>query len=248
MNIDKRQKQRNTYLQNEIKSISNILIEEFKKSYNVVEEIKRKIFCYIRISTDKQDYIRQKNILEERGYFNGKNCTYLCETYTGKTNNRPIFDDLLKNKINEGDTIVVESLTRLSRGGIAKTLDLISDLILKKKVNVYIIKEGFNLKAGEELDASTSFILGIFALIAKFERDIISERTKDSLRAKKVHGTKTGNAIGHPRTNKANQLNFIKTLEMIINNNVGQTKASIKTGFPKYTFNRDIKKCYEKSI
>ena len=208
--------------------------------------ITHKIYCYIRISTDKQDYIRQKNILEEKGYIDNNNCIYLSETYTGKSLSRPILDGLINNKIIEGDTIIVESLTRLSRGGLTKTLDIISDLILKKKVNVYILKEGFYLNAGKELDANTKLLLGIFAVLAQFERDLISERTKDSLRAKKILGTNTGNPIGHPRTKKSNQSNFIKTLELIINNNIGQGKASIRTGFPRDTFTRDIKKCYEK--
>ena len=55
-----------------------------------------------------------------------------------------------------------------------------------------------------------------------------------------------GNPIGHPRTRKANQSNFIKTLELIINNNLGQIKVSIKAGFPRDTFSKDTKKCYEK--
>ena len=57
------------------------------------------IYCYIRVSTDKQDYLRQENMLKEKNYINGVNCEYLTETGTGATlKGRPILQDLL-NKI-----------------------------------------------------------------------------------------------------------------------------------------------------
>lgn len=93
----------------------------------------RMVYCYIRISTDKQEFDRQFEILKERGYINGVNCVFVEEVFTGTTNKRPEFSNLLKN-LKEGDTLVVESLSRLSRGGVVKTLELISDLVQNKKL------------------------------------------------------------------------------------------------------------------
>ncbi len=204
------------------------------------------IYCYIRISTDKQEYSRQKQIFETKGYINGSNCEYIEETYTGTKTSRPIFDDLINNKIKEGDTLVVESLTRLSRSGVIRTLDLITNLIQNKKINVYVIKESFYLNAGEKLDANTNLLLGIFSVLGQFERDLLSERTKEALKAKKINGTNSGNPIGRPRKYNSTKSNFIRTLELMIDKKMGQDKASMYTEYPSRSFKNDLQKCYVK--
>ena len=200
------------------------------------------IYCYIRISTDKQEFDRQENIFKTRGYVNGENCEYITETYTGTKNNRPVLDDLLNNKMTSGDTLVVESLTRLSRSGVIRTLDLITKLIQERKINVYVLKEGFYLNAGEKPDANTNLLLGIFSVLGQFERDLISERTKEALKAKREKGIK----VGHPRTIKSSRKNFIKTLRFMLDNKCGINKAIMYTEYPLVSFSNDLKKCYEK--
>lgn len=185
------------------------------------------IYCYIRKSTDKQSYDRQIHILKERGYIDGINCTYIEESYTGKKTKRPIFEKLLKN-LNENDTIIVESLTRLSRGGIGKTFELINELIYDKKINVIILKENFNLRAGKDLDANTKLLLGIFSVVAEFERDLISERTKERLEALKAQGVK----LGRP-PKKETLLRYIDLLDYINNN-----ECNLKTALQINNFNK----------
>lgn len=204
------------------------------------------IYCYIRISTDKQEYDRQIQIFKDKGYINGSNCQYIEETYTGTKNNRPVLDDLLNNKIKESDTLIVESLTRLSRSGVIRTLDLITNLIQNKKINVYVLKEGFYLQAGEKPDANTNLLLGIFSVLGQFERDLISERTKEALKSKKINGTKSGKPIGRPREYKSTRENFIRTLELMIDKNLGQDRAVVYTEYPLITFKNDLKRCYTK--
>lgn len=204
-----------------------------------------KTYCYIRISTDKQEYDRQADILKERGYYDNVNCEYIEETYTGKTTKRPVFDNLIHNIIQKGDTIVATELSRISRS-VKDWSELIDYLLYKKQVNVIIFKENMNLKANGNMDAMTKLILNISAIFAQFERDIISERTRESLKAKKINGTKSGKPIGKPRSQWSTKENFIKTLEYMINNKVGQNKATIICRYPKDTFQNDIKKCYNK--
>lgn len=200
-----------------------------------------KTYCYIRISTEHQEYDRQIQIFKEKGYINGVNCEYVEETFTGSRTKRPIFDELIRC-MNKGDTLVCESLSRLSRSGIIKTLELVTELIQKRQINVIIFKENFNLLAGEKPDANTNLLLGIFAILGQFERDLTSERTKEGLKAVKSKGTK----LGKPRSNKSTKENFIKTLEYMVINNIGQKKATIHCNYPTDTFKRDIKKCYIK--
>lgn len=200
-----------------------------------------KTYCYIRISTDKQEYDRQIQIFKDKGYINGVNCEYIEETFTGTKTKRPEFDKLIK-KMEKSDTLVCESLSRLSRGGVIKTLDLITEFIQKKQINVIILKENFNLLAGEKPDANTNLLLGIFSVLGQFERDLISERTKEGLKAVKTKGTRLGKPKGQYNTKE----NFIKTLEKMINEHVGQDKATLWTRYPVKSFKNDLKKCYIK--
>lgn len=198
-------------------------------------------YCYIRVSTDKQDYKRQVQILKENGYKDKENCKYIEETYTGTKIHRPEFDKLM-NLFNKGDTLICTDLYRLSRGGVVKTLELITLLIKEKEININIIKEGFKLKGGKTPDAMTNLLLGIFSVFGQFERDLASERTIDGLKATRAKGT----VLGHPRGRKSTVNNFIKTLELMVNKNMGQKTAAQKTGYPEITFKKDLKSYYEK--
>ena len=198
-------------------------------------------YCYIRVSKDTQEYDRQIHIFKERGYLDGVNCTYVEEKFTGTTLNRPAFKELL-DKLTEGDTLVVESLSRLSRGGVIKTLELITDLVQEKKVNITIFKEGFELIAGEKPNSTTSLLLGIFSVLGQFERDLISERTKEGLKAVAERGTKIGRPVG----DKSGYDNFMTTFKYMLDNNTGMRKACIKNAFPDATFIYKMRKCYER--
>ena len=101
-----------------------------------------KTYCYIRISTDKQEYDRQVQIFKDKGYINNVNCEYIEETFTGTKTKRPEFDKLIK-KMEKGDTLVCESLSRLSRGGVIKTLDLITEFYTKEANKCNYIKRKF---------------------------------------------------------------------------------------------------------
>ncbi len=200
-----------------------------------------KIYCYIRISTDKQEYDRQIQIFKERALINGVNCEYVEETFTGTAIRRPKFDELIE-KMESGDTLICESLSRLSRGGVIKTLDLITDFIQNKKINVTILKENFDLKAGEKPDANTNLLLGIFSVLGQFERDLISERTIEGMRARKASGV----TMGRPVSPKHNMANFKRTLSLIVTDHLGQDKAAIYTGYPRHAFKLELKKLYNK--
>lgn len=203
------------------------------------------IYCYIRVSTDKQDYLRQINILKEKNWFENDNCKYLTETGTGATlKGRPVLKDLL-NKIKKGDTIVTAELSRISRS-VKDFSNLIDYIIKEKQANLIIIKENFTLYANGNMDAMTKLIIHITSAFAEFERDIISDRTKESLKAKKMHGTNSGLPIGKPRGEHSTKENFINTLEYMITNKVGQKKATLKTFYPERTFKKDLQNYYKK--
>lgn len=199
------------------------------------------IYCYIRVSRDSQEFGRQVQIFKDRGYIDGNNCTYVEEKFTGTKINRPEFSRLL-DVIKEGDTLVVESLSRLSRGGVIRTLELITDLVQVKKVNVIIFKEGFELRAGEQPNSTTSLLLGIFSVLGQFERDLISERTKEGLRATQENGVK----VGRRCTDRSTRESFMEVLEYMVENKTGMRYTCHLLNVPQSTFQKKIKLCYER--
>lgn len=135
---------------------------------------------YARVSTDEQNLERQLDMLTD------EKCDIIYkEKITGSKKQRPELDELLNN-LNSGDTIVVTELTRLSRS----TRDLFNlvDCIQKKGANIKSLKESW-------LDTTTSHGKLMFTIIAglsQFERDLISERTREGLKSARARGRKGG--------------------------------------------------------
>ncbi|MBS7021213.1 MAG: recombinase family protein [Firmicutes bacterium] len=196
-----------------------------------------KTYCYIRKSTDKQAYDRQISVLNNAGY-TVDNSIFVEETFTGTKKSRPLFDEMVEN-MQKGDTLVVESLSRLGRS-LSNNNDIIDYLINNKQVNIKILKENFNLLANGRMDSTTKLLLNIFNCFAEFERDQLADRTKQGLKAAKEKGIKLGAKKGKYNTKE----NFIATLEYMINNSIGQKKACYKTYFPTDSFKVLLRKCY----
>ena len=158
---------------------------------------------YARVSTDDQDMIRQTYQLR------GVGCEKIYqETMSGTKKNRPQMEAMLEF-IREGDVVVVCELTRISRS--TKDLFSLVEKIEEKGAKIKSLKEDW-------LDTTTAhgkLMFTMMAGLAQFERDLISERTKEALRAKKAAGVK----LGRPRVNdeqleKAVRLYMTKEFEI----------------------------------
>ena len=146
--------------------------------------MKHFIFGYARVSTEQQNLDRQIDMLQQYGVdliFN--------EKMTGTKRERPELNKLLE-RMTEGDTVVIESLSRLGRS----TKDLIELVELFEKRGVHLV----SLK--ESIDTSTpagKLLFTLMSAIAQFERDVIADRTKEGLKAARARG-RLG---GRPPTN-----------------------------------------------
>ena len=158
---------------------------------------------YARVSTDDQDMIRQTYQLR------GVGCEKIYqEVMTGTKKNRPQMEAMLEF-IREGDVVVVCELTRISRS--TKDLFSLVEKIEEKGAKIKSLKEDW-------LDTTTAhgkLMFTMMAGLAQFERDLISERTKEALRAKKAAGVK----LGRPRVDdealeKAVRLYMTKEFEI----------------------------------
>lgn len=137
--------------------------------------MKNYIFGYARVSTEQQNLDRQLDALEKYGVdmiFN--------EKMTGTKRDRPELSKML-DRMTTGDTVVVESLSRLGRS----TKDLIELVELFEQKGVHLV----SLK--ESIDTSTStgrLLFTLMSAIAQFERDVIADRTREGLRSARARG------------------------------------------------------------
>lgn len=138
------------------------------------------IFGYARVSTIEQNLDRQLDALKVAGAEE-----IICEKITGTKADRPQLNKLF-DKLRSGDTILVLDLTRLSRS--TKDLFSLVDKIEKKGANIKSLKENW-------LDTTTptgKLMFTFMAGISQFERDLISQRTKEGLEAARARGRKGG--------------------------------------------------------
>lgn len=134
---------------------------------------------YARVSTEEQNLDRQMDNLKEQG------CERIyCEKMTGTKKDRPELQRTL-DTLRPGDILVVDSFSRLSRS-TKDLLDIVEQLG-KMQVELVSIKE--------KLDTTTpqgKLMLTMLSALSQFERDLISERTKDGLKAARARGRNGG--------------------------------------------------------
>jgi len=148
--------------------------------------MKNSVVAYIRVSTDKQGKSglgldAQQEAIASYAASQGVTVSEtFIEVESGKNNHRPELEKALKMAKRTKSTLVIAKLDRLSRN--AAFLLTLRD-------------SGVEFVAADNPEANR-LTIGILAVIAEHEREMISERTKAALAAAKARGTKLGNPQG----------------------------------------------------
>lgn len=180
---------------------------------------------YARVSTHDQNLDRQIDQLKAAG------CEKIFkEKITGTKKERPELDKLL-DQLRPGDTIIISELTRLSRS--TKDLFELVEVIHSKGSDIKSLKESW-------LDTTTpqgKLMFTIFAGISQFERDLISQRTKEGLEAARARGRNGGRPA---KDNKQIELalKMYKSMEYSISEITKATGVS-KTTLYRYINNKE---------
>jgi len=106
--------------------------------------------------------------------------------------------DELLGELQPGDTLIISELSRLGRS-TSEVIDIVNELIAKK-IRFIAIKQGLNILG--QHDMQSKVMVTMFSLFAELERDIISQRTKAALSAKKSSGQKLGKPKGSIQESK----------------------------------------------
>lgn len=133
------------------------------------------IFGYARVSTDDQVFDAQVDALNVAGAER-----IFADKISGSRRQRPELDRML-DQLRPGDVVVVTKYDRLSRS--LQDLLAIVDAVQGKGA-------GFRSLA-EDIDTTTPagrLVFHVFASIAQFERERISERTREGLAAARKRG------------------------------------------------------------
>lgn len=138
---------------------------------------------YARVSTKDQNLSLQRDALEKEG------CKVIYEEkMSGAKAERPELRKMI-DQLREDDVIVIWKLDRLGRS-LGDLVNLVREIEGK----------GAGLKSlNDSIDTTTAqgkLTFHIFASLAEFERDMISERTKAGLEAAKARGRKGGRPNG----------------------------------------------------
>lgn len=179
------------------------------------------IYGYARVSTADQHLERQKDAL----YKYGIDRLY-CEKMSGTKKNRPELDILL-GTVQKGDTIVIESLSRLGRS--VKNLSELMEFFNSNDIRLISLKETIDTTS-----STGRLLFTILSSLAQFERDVLVERTREGLTAARARG-RVG---GRP---KADENALKKAIALY---NTGQytiTEITGFTGVSKSTLYRAIK-------
>lgn len=151
---------------------------------------------YLRVSTADQDLEKFKSEVEQKAEtLTPKGIYQFVEEKVSGTKDwkkRDLWKALYT--LGEGSNVIVPELSRLARS-IRQVLEIV-DFCREKKLNLFILKQGLNIEASKPLDMNVELQLNMIAMIAQYEKSILSMRTKEALKARKDQGVKLGRPKG----------------------------------------------------
>lgn len=178
---------------------------------------------YIRVSTEHQETARQEQTMKNYGVEK-----VYCDKLSGKNTDRPEFKSML-NYIREGDTLYVESISRLSRS--------IRDLL--KTVDILTEKGVALVSAKENIDTNTPqgrFMLSIFAALSELEREQTLQRQREGIAEAKKRGVYKGR-----QPIQIEEKRFREVCKLWTSGEITATEAMRKLGLKSNTFYRRVK-------
>jgi len=151
-----------------------------------------KTIAYLRISTVGQDCDNQRLAILDYAHRRKINIDEFIsmQVSSRKTLKQRGILELLK-RLEPGDVLLVSELSRLGRS-VGQIIQMIDELITNQ-IRFVAIKESIELSGKQ--DIQTKVMVTMFSLFAEIERDLISERTKEGIKAARANGK----AIGRPK-------------------------------------------------
>lgn len=154
--------------------------------------MKKKIYIYARVSTDKQT--TESQVAELRAYCERRgweNSILIEDTASGASSSRSGLDELM-NLIRRGkvDAVLAFKLDRLGRS-LQHLAQIINEMMSHK---VALIVPGQGIDTSNDNPAA-KLQLSILGAVAEFEREVIKDRVNAGLTRAKAKGVKLGRPV-----------------------------------------------------
>ena len=190
-------------------------------------------YAYIRVSTDHQHVENQKHeILTYTQKHNIQIDKWIDETISSR---KPLTErklgKLLK-RLKKGDILIATELSRLGRN-LLEVMGILQKC-LEKDCQIWTLKENYRLGA----DIQSKVLAFAFSLASEIERQLISERTKNSLQRLKDEGKHLGRPHGFSYRKLQKKHDKIKEL---LDKNVTKAEIARLMGCSWITLHRYIK-------
>jgi DNA invertase Pin-like site-specific DNA recombinase len=179
-----------------------------------------KTIGYIRVSTDEQDTKNQRHEILGHAHDKGiKVDEFISVEISSRKSQAKRRIDELWAKLESGDILIISELSRIGRS-TAEVINLVNDLV-ERKVRFIALKQNIDINGTK--DTTAKVMITMFSLFAELERDLISDRTRHALSARKAAGV----ILGRPKGSMGkNMLDEKRTeIEHLLSLNV--SKASI---------------------
>lgn len=150
-----------------------------------------RVIGYLRVSTEGQE--TEKNKADVLHFANERKLgpvEWIEEKVSGIQDWRKRKLGEVLETLREGDVIITPELSRLGRSTL-QVLEVIKTA-KEKGIAVHAIKGGWSLNGSME----SKVLLTVFAMVAEIERDLISARTKEGMKARTAAGVKMGRPKG----------------------------------------------------
>lgn len=170
--------------------------------------------AYLRVSTDSQDLQKNNNAILQ--FANEKrlgNVEWVEEKVSGQVpwGKRKIAQVI--DTLQPGGSLVVSELSRLGRS-LLEIMEILS-VATRKEIHVYSVKGAWVLDGSLQ----SKIIATVFAIAAEIERELISQRTKEALAARK----RSGLPLGRPRGSGKSRLDqYRPEIEALLANGTTQ--------------------------
>jgi DNA invertase Pin-like site-specific DNA recombinase len=176
----------------------------------MMAENEPKTIGYLRVSKETQDLEKNRaDILALANREDLGRVEFVEEKASGRIawRKRKIADIL--NELREGDSLIVSELSRLGRS-MLECMEILS-IASDAGIRIYAIKGSWRL----DETIQSKIIAMAFSMAAEIERELISARTKEALRARKASGLPLGRPKG-PGKSKLDQ--FRPEIEALLAN------------------------------
>ena len=145
----------------------------------------------------------------------------------------------LLEELEKGDAILLSEFSRLGRS-MLECMEIIS-IAMEKGIKIYTVKGNWQL----DNSIQSKVMAMVFSMASEIERDLISKRTRESLKARKLAGVK----LGRPRGPGKSKLDaFRPEIEALLNHGSTQKFIAVRYQVTEATLSNWIKKHQLKKV